>query len=329
LIELIEKEVQSIEYEVKTYSVVDYADNIFKDKQILDKEFYEKTSKYTCPKLPKFVFDEPHTFDPEDEEMWQRFSKRSDLFIMDEASKNLFMNVSDLMQNYASNSESNENAIKFSYFKFDREKTEKLLKKCKKGNFKVNGVINMLMMIAVKDIYAKYGEELNEMNYMNSISWRQFLSKEDQEKFSSFSYMACALPISFKTDFTVDYMIENFWSIAKEESNLLHQKIANNQQFKRFDWGSYAFRDEETPCLYFSSNLGAFHNTENGRLLKIVDSLNMQNDYLNSKTFCFSIVLLSIDNQLCWSFYYNRYANNFLFFEMAKKKIYQVLDKIV
>jgi hypothetical protein len=326
---MIEKEVQSIEYEVKPYPVLEYVDNYFKDRNIIDQDFYKKTSKYTCPKIPESIMSDKHyKFDFEDQAMWYKFSNRSDLILIDEISQNVLIDMSDLMQNYASNSESNKNAMKFSYIKFDREITEKLLRKCKEGKFKVNGVINMLMMIAVKDIYAQYGKELNEMNYMNSISLLQFFSKEDQKIMSTISYMATTMPISFKTDFTVDYMIDNFWSLAKEESNLLHNKLANNQQFKRFDWGNYTYCEEEAPYLFFSSNLGAYENKESC-LIKIIDSIICQSDIRKPKLWCLTIAPVTIDNQLGLSFYWNNYSMNYLFVEMTKNVITKLMNIIL
>jgi hypothetical protein len=163
----------------------------------------------------------------------------------------------------------------------------------------------MLLVLAFKIINEKHGNKLSRFAYMNSISLRQFLPAEVREKAATFSYMANVVPTWFDLeDRPIEYLLANFWSMAKLESNTLHQKIANNQQFVRWNWLKSKPDKDEIMNSHYLSNIGAYRATFN--FLDLAESYMTLNIYKKtSNSYDFLVSNVSINNRLSWSFYYH------------------------
>jgi len=68
------------------------------------------------------------------------------------------------------------------FFEVEARLTEALMQRCRMCKLKMNGCVNMLVIIALKVAYGKYGVcGLEKVVYFNSISLRNYLSSEELE----------------------------------------------------------------------------------------------------------------------------------------------------
>ena len=319
--------------ETTEYSILDYVDNIFKDKKVKDQDFYRITSNYEYPKLAPFLKSVQKPKQPEIEKKFMRkFLFKEDIYLVDDKQEK-FLTISDLIQEHSSFSELNQNALKFISLIFDQTKVRKMLEKCKEGNFKLTGAINMLLMLALKRVAAKRDYSMNKLSYMNSISNRQFLPDELKSKANTFSYMANVIPanMSFE-DGDEEYYIQNFWKYAKIESNTLHKKIANNHQFVRFDWSKLNFQEDENLADYYLSNIGAYSVSNRDKIdvmesYILLDLSKKKSLDLSGKT-QIAVSTVSINNRLCWSFFYNGFSDDFNVIEDLKKNVLDLSEEV-
>jgi hypothetical protein len=330
LLEIIDKTANSIDIKLESKPVIDYVDVIFKDEKIVNQEFFEKTYAYKFPKILPFYETEPNLSGREaDKKSLNEFlSKHGPLFLTTN-NKTLLSTFEEMVNQHCSLSSDNNNGGNLDTLVFESDKVEKLLKKCKADNFKLTGVINMLLVLAFKIINEKHGNKLSRFAYMNSISLRQFLPAEVREKAATFSYMANVVPTWFDLEEKpIEYLLANFWSMAKLESNTLHQKIANNQQFVRWNRLKYRPNKDELSCIYYLSNIGAYMKTLN--FIDLTESyMTLRYNKSSCNTYDLHVSCMSINNRLCWSFYYHMDSFDPAFLSQLKQLIVSLSDSIL
>jgi hypothetical protein len=317
------------------YPILEYVDNIFRDRKVIDQEFFAKTADYKYPDLPSHLKKSHTKTDSEtDQRLFHKFNQDDQYFIKKDE-KECFMSIKELIKNHSSSSFDNLNATKLMTFSFEPEKVKKYLAKCKSEGLKLTGALNMLLILTFKSLSKKYNSELNRIYYMNSISLRQFLAEDIRRKAASFSYMANAMPIYFDlnqkdSNESIEYYLANFWRLAKLESNTLHQKIANNQQFIRWDWTKVNRGENQMRFYYYLSNIGAYTwPTGSNSLIELKGSymtLNLKKMY--STIFEFAASTVSINDTLYWSFLYHFSANDYDMMDELKETLIDLSDKI-
>ncbi len=321
----------SIDTKVESKPVLDYVDIIFKDEEIVEMDFFQKTYNYKYPKCPAYYETEPSfSMNERDQAFQKKITTKYGPLDLTGSNGQVMIDFDQMIKNQCTISPENQNGGKLMNLVFDSDKVEKLLKKCKADNLKLTGAINLLMVLAFKIVNERNNHYLKRFHYMNSISLRQFLPEPIKSKAASFSYMANVVPVAFDLEEQpIEYFLDNFWSLAKLESNTLHQKIANNQQFVRWDWTKLKLGEDELACSYYLSNIGAY---KTHGVLKIIDlkesymTLNINKKEKNSHDFLVSTV--SINNTLCWSFMYHSTSYGSTI-EEIRNLILDLSDKIV
>jgi hypothetical protein len=318
--------------------ILDYVDNIYKDNKVIDQEFFAKTSDYKYPDLPPYLRKgDPRTDSDADTLLIQKFNENETSHSLLKDGQ-FFMSIKDLIRNHSSSSTENLNATKVLRFVFSAEKTRKLLAKCKSDGLKLTGVLNMFVILAYKSMSNKYGHELKKAYYMNSISLRQFLPEEMRPYSNTFSYMANAMPISFslenyENNDSIEYYLNNFWKLAKLESNTLHKKIANNQQYIRWDWTKVNRGEDQMRFYYYLSNIGSYRwplvvsTTSPFELKGSFMSMNLKKTE-NAK-FEFELNTVSINDTLFWSCLYHFSSNDFDKMDELIQSVIYVSEKVV
>jgi hypothetical protein len=312
-------------------------DNIYKDKKVIDQEFFAKTSDYKYPDLPPYLRkSDPRTDSDADTLLMQKFNENETSYSLFKDGQ-FFMSIKDLIKNHSASSFGNQNATKVLRFSFSPEKTRKLLAKCKLEGLKLTGALNMFVFLAYKTLSNKYGHELKKMFYMNSISLRQFLPEEMRPNAETLSYMANALPITFSLENddnneSIEYYLDNFWKLAKLESETLHKKIANNQQYIRWDWTKVNRGENQMRFYYYLSNIGAYRWPSVANTTSLFDlkgsymSMNLTKNE-NAK-FEFELNTVSINDSLFWSCLYHFSSNDFNKMDELLQAIVNVSDTV-
>jgi hypothetical protein len=334
---ILEKQALSLKSDpAEPYPILDYVDNIFKEKKVLDQEFFSNTADYKYPEMPPYLKkSSPKTDSDSDQSLLDKYIKNKKYILLKDESER-FISICELIKNHSSSSPDNTNATKLITFCFGPEKVRKYLAKCKSEGLKLTGALNMLLILAFKVLSNKYNAELDRVYFMNSISLRQFLPEEIRSKAATFSYMANAMPIYFDLDQaepnnSIEYYLENFWRLAKLESNTLHQKIANNQQFIRWDWAKVNRTDNQMLFYFFLSNIGAYTwpSNDSSSLFDFKDSymtLNLKK--MDNAKFELEANTVSINDTLYWSFLYHLSANDYTIMDELKQTLIWLSDKV-
>jgi hypothetical protein len=249
-----------------------------------------------------------------------------------------FISIGELIRKHSTWSAESDSALGMVRWKFDEHKVKKMLEKCKQTGMKLTGALNMLLIIAFQTMHERCHTKLEEISYMNSVSLRQFLPDNLKPNSATFSYMANFVPVVFdlrngENDTSVEYLLRNFWTLAKEESNTLHKKISNNQQYRRFLWKNNKIEENQLPFYFYLSNIGGFSQGCD-------DAIQIQESYMNmdrrknvanfriSAYFALTSVV-SINNVLCWSWCYNTTTYERETIEELSRIILELSDKIL
>jgi hypothetical protein len=141
-----------------------------------------------------------------------------------------------------------KNYSKCKYVLTDKKIMDSLCLKCKQNNIKMNACLNMILVLCNKMLYEKYEIKRDTISYFNSISLRQFLDEGENERAHKYCYLVSGLPKLFelKSDQTgMDHYVENFWRMAKLESDTFHERIAKKEHFISWKWDECKFSPAE------------------------------------------------------------------------------------
>ena len=204
------------------------------------------------------------------------------------------------------------NNTKFKFIKYEREKFAPIAQQCKKLNIKLNGCLNMILVIAHKLLYDKYetSENISKIHYFNSVSLRKYLNKEkDAQKFC---YLVANL---FKThEFNSDQKcfdsyLRGFWHDAKIESDNFHKRLNDREYLINWKWSDCKVNHNEMCFDYFCANLGSLPSSSslvNGQTqIQVLESFDVMNISADSRDGLMSVITSTIDNNLFWSIMFN------------------------
>jgi hypothetical protein len=255
---------------------------IEKNIEILFKEYYDNKLEDEFL-LKKHHPRKPPFFKPSNKGSRQSDHFDSDKDTFDEVIKNKFIIDRITNQKYSSLKDliqfsETEKCNRFKTFSIADTEFGVFLAKCKEKQVKVNGALNFLIIITLKELYNKHQEPLEELIYINSIELRPYLKNRLPKQKHTFNYMANSIFNSFEfnredSGNEKSYLIENFWQLAREESKSLHLKrIQNNYQFIQHSASNFLYlKENEMSSHYFLTNLGSLPTqTESGsNLFKI------------------------------------------------------------
>lgn len=192
----------------------------------------------------------------------------------------------------------------------NKEMLDKLLKKCKQNDTKLTGCMHLVAILAARQLYTHYKtsqEYLNKIQYHFIANLRPFFNPPLSNIIMG--YFAVVFNGVFDTD--VDF--DNFWIHAKNESDMIHLKIKNNEHFENAKHDGLLL-DEinsgkiyKNTCVHFAlSNLGVMNTQINeNRMVNIEEhyfGTSCQRDRWSAYLFH---GLTTVNNQLCWSITYN------------------------
>ena len=220
-----------------------------------------------------------------------------------------------------------------SYFTVNEHTLSKLIVKCQHNNLKLNGCINMILLIALKMSYAKYTRlELEKVIYFNSISLRNFVAHEEKNRFHTLGYMSNSIYKEFEVTESVDSLLSNFWENAMQESNEMHSRFENNEQFYRSKWLEPG--KDELDFHYFLSNLGVkkpsiSSEVHHESLIHVAEHYKVSNLFERKFKGIFFGSMTTINNKMFWSLLFSTKATNLEFANFFEKSVLEILKLII
>lgn len=207
----------------------------------------------------------------------------------------------------------NEFISKFTCFSIDQIILDKLLNKCKLNKSKLTGCLNLICSLATYDLYVHYGDSNLAKNicFHFLANLRPFLDIGNL----NMGYWPVVLNGIVNTEniqkLDDEFFREHFWSMAKYESDLIHQRIEEKELIENAKMDTLLlglidqdFKFENGSVHFAMSNLGSLQSSKS-------NIFNVKELYYNTSTVAgrwTAVVfhgLSSINNTLCWSLGYN------------------------
>ena len=244
-----------------------------------------------------------------------------------EADNKLFITIAELHASF------NAVAQLQSSFTVNEDTLSKLIVKCQHNNLKLNGCINMILLIALKMTYAKYTRfELEKIIYFNSISLRNYVAHEERSRFQTLGYMSNSIYKEFAATDSVDLLLSNFWENAMQESNEMHTRFENNEQFYRSKWLEPG--NDELHFHYFLSNLGVkkasmSSEAHHESLIHVAEHYKVSNLFERKFKGIFFGSMTTVNNKMFWSLLFSTKTVNLEFATFFEKSVLDILKLII
>jgi len=204
---------------------------------------------------------------------------------------------------------SSKSATKFHCTKFTGDKFKKFLTKSKQLNAKITGVFNTMFIIAWQMVYKKFNIKPDQINYTTIVNLRPYLTNTDP---TSLVWLCNSLYSSFNKEINCDneegkFWSNEFWSIAKQESESFHARIKQGEQYRLHE--SLAPMDANECRIHFGlSNLVVPSQiTDRLRMFQLNEVYTLssyRSEWTNDLGYN---NIISIGDSLCWVISYNSY----------------------
>lgn len=270
-------------------------------KNIIRNEKFEISPNCKIPKM----FSEIKSVKP---------TKNSDVdktlfkFLANESNVYSIMSLHELLSSYSTSTQ-----FKFTSFILDSNILKSLLSKCKQMNCKLTGCLNVVVSLAFARVFRKHKFDSlsSKIGFHLLANLRPFLKIGDLNVGYWAVVMNSIVDCSRIDLESIPCIKSNFWSLAKTESDSIHERIDSGELFEnaKIDTKLLELINSEQDFengggVHFAlSNLGILHYNK-------LKWLKQREFY-----FCTSLVknrwnalifngLCTIDNQLCWSLGY-------------------------
>ena len=228
---------------------------------------------------------------------------------------------------------SQKNNSKFRTLLINQQDLEKILKKCKQNETKLTSFINMVIILALRLVYLKYGDEEaknDPINFTVNVSLRETEEFKDLKP----SALGCYVGLyfnSFKEKFNLNDNTwkKELWTYASQESKAFHARLSNGQFIQPVVLATPRAKNEFF-YHFANSNIGVVKAcmTEK-RLIRIKQSFTTSR-YNPENNFCwFTNLIATINNQLCWSISFNSYYIKQEYISLIIANISKIIKKIL
>ena len=324
LFEIIEDIYNNKYVEKQCYNILPAVENRFQFRN-------DGKINFNFPKVPSFVNakDAKHQSITDDYYYKNIDSSHLDGFIKTTKNEN-YISIKELIKSSIMNNS------KFKFLKFDKSLIEPIIKKSKSKGVKMNGCINMILIIAHKLLYESYGVQINQINYYNSISFRQYLDKEEEKEAQKFSYLVSGLPKYYDFDIPdqcgFDYYMNNFWSMAKLESDSFHERLNQKEHYISWVWNDFKYEPSNMWYEFFCANLGSLPSSANSDYAKSLIRVNEFYELMrideSSKDSISTSVTCSLENNLLLVMMYNSFFISKKHIESLSNTVSKILDHL-
>jgi len=199
---------------------------------------------------------------------------------------------------------------KRNYSKFENIKLDatRIVNKCKEKNCKITSCLNIIGVLALKDLYLKYGndtEKQRAITYGNVISVRSFIDSDAAKIKENMGLYIMNIMNKLKTEQNSSQSVshENFWSWVQLDSQYLMRNIQSGKIFQTPHFEND--KNLELPFYdLFFTNVGNIE-PETSILSHQNITFSIAGGLLNIEDYLLYIVAYSIDNSLFIQLFYN------------------------
>lgn len=300
------------------HQILPYIDDIFENVTVGVSDFIHEN-----PKKPNFTSYKKSAIKIQNGSN----SKLNEVYMVDLSNKKLvfFEELAEI---------SARNPSKIKPFYMSKSLSTNLMKKCKEENIKLNGCLNMILILALKRLYEQHNLTLNKIVYYNSISLRQFLKKDEITKHLTFNYMANSIGKKFNLEEqSLNDCIKKFWELARLESDNFHKRIDKNEHYNRCNWSAMSTGSHDKMLYhYMFSNLGLIDVSilKNSAFIEIKECYKSTNiSSSDSDEGLLFASTITIDGKIFWSIVYDIFFINEEKIDLFVENIFFVLNKIL
>jgi hypothetical protein len=184
-----------------------------------------------------------------------------------------------------------------------------LIKKCKQWDCKITSCLNIISIMALKDLYIEYGneeEKQRSISYGNVISVRNFLEDESVRIKENMGMYIMNMMNKYKGSKNGSELIsnENFWSLVKNDSDFMMENIKNGKIFQTPYFEEENFINDDAFLDLFMTNVGFIPNSYSKNSLHTVES-NLFGSFFSAKDYIFYQLTYSTNNRLFVRILYN------------------------
>lgn len=233
---------------------------------------------------------------------------------------------------------SKKNNSKFRFVCFDSNVNIQLIKMCKQKNVKFYGLLNVILNMAFKKLYNKYGsnneiDKQHDIYYVNTVSLRcnldEFVELHGQDCNEIMGYF-----VNFmlnKSHIEIDKINDptSFWNFVKTETENFQSRLKNNEHLSEPKWAKNLKYNEQN-CDYWLANLGVlpYSYKENG-LFEINDSFFASKCCREFKDRFVLNNFVTINNKLYWSISFNSYFTDQFFIDDYINYVKEIVKMII
>ena len=183
---------------------------------------------------------------------------------------------------------SKRNYSKFHTIMFD---ASKLVNKCKEKKCKITSCLNMISVLALKDLYLKYGndeEKQRSITYGNVISVRDFTDNDAVKIKDNMGIYIMNMMNKYSSERNGSQSIssERFWNLVQSDSEFITKNIQSGNIFSTPSFEEENFTNKEAFYDLFMTNIGNLPYFYSNESLHKIES-NYAGSLLNSKDFIF------------------------------------------
>jgi hypothetical protein len=229
-----------------------------------------------------------------------------------------------------------KNNSKFRFVCFDSKENLILIKKCKQANVKFYGLLNVMLNIAFKKLYNKYGsneiEKEHDIYYVNTVSLRYNLDESLLHGQDCNEIMGYFVNFMLNKSHIEINEINNpisFWNFVKNETENFQSRLKNNEHLSEPKWAKNLNANEQN-CDYWLANLGVLPHTyrEDG-LFEISDSFFASKSCIEFKDRFVLNNFVTINNNLYWSISFNSYFTDQFFIDDYVNYVKEIVKMII
>jgi len=214
-----------------------------------------------------------------------------------------------------------DSGSRFIYFCIEPNRLGKLLQKLRLSGAKarLTGLLDVLVCYAYMQTWKRHGLDdvpLEHIQFTHAVSARAKLGVTDTQM----GHFTRGIAMLMSCD---ELNEPNFWQLAEKDSLLLHQKIADNEEFSGMNDNSKTLNRFDGRRHFLLSNVGILKNTKNQPLIKII-----QHYRFVGGVFC-GISFSTVDSNLCIAINYSEKCLSAQFIDDFKSLFLEQVDLII
>jgi hypothetical protein len=281
------------------------------------------------PKIFKAKFVDPlNSMNSTDYSFLEKFANEYLLEFDEKNSTKKWMKIGDLV------SILKNNPSKYKRFQFNEAKTRLLLKLCKENQTKLSSVFVTVLSLALKSMYNRNNEALENILYNTAVSLRQFKTGTTSEYLIPYDalgyYVGSTLTLfSQEIDFDIncDLSQSKFWEMCRKENENLHRDVQSKNKFlivpKQETEDQIAFQ-------FGLSNLGLVKSSlrDENPLIKITENSFASNYTGHFRKEYFYNFITTVNDRLNWTISFNSFLVDPIIIEEVIADCKLIIDKI-